>query len=65
MAWNPEIPTQFIVANDDDRNPSINIWDLRNPQYPVATYADIHRQGILSFSWNLEDPSLLISSGKD
>lgn len=37
MVWNPQIPTQFLVANDDD-NPSLNIWDLRNPDYPVATY---------------------------
>lgn len=38
IIWNPTIPTQFVVANDDDSNPSFNIWDLRNPQYPVATF---------------------------
>jgi len=65
MMWNPEIPTQFVVANDDDKNPSINIWDLRNPDYPVATFNDIHYSGILSFSWCLSDPSLVVSSGKD
>ena len=31
IVWNPEIPTQFLVANDDDQNPSFNVWDLRNP----------------------------------
>jgi protein transport protein SEC31 len=65
MMWNPEIPTQFVVANDDDKNPSINIWDLRSPDYPVATFNDIHYSGILSFSWCLSDPSLVVSSGKD
>lgn len=65
MMWNPEIPTQFVVANDDDKNPTINIWDLRNPDYPVATFNDIHYSGILSFSWCLSDPSLVVSSGKD
>lgn len=65
MMWNPQIPTQFVVANDDDKNPSINIWDLRNPDYPVATYNDIHYSGILSFSWCLADPSLVVSCGKD
>ena len=65
MMWNPQIPTQFVVANDDDKNPTINIWDLRNPGYPVATFNDIHYSGILSFSWCLSDPSLVISSGKD
>lgn len=63
--WNPEIPTQFVVANDDDKNPTINIWDLRNPGYPVATFNEIHYSGILSFSWCLSDPSLVVSSGKD
>lgn len=65
MMWNPLIPTQFLVANDDDKNPTINIWDLRNPHYPVATFNDIHYSGILSFSWCLSDPSLVISTGKD
>jgi len=65
LMWNPEIPTQFVVANDDDKNPSINIWDLRNPDYPVATFNDIHYSGILSFNWCLSDPSLVVSSGKD
>jgi protein transport protein SEC31 len=54
-----------VVANDDDKNPTINIWDLRNPDYPVATFNDIHYSGILSFSWCLSDPSLVVSSGKD
>lgn len=65
MMWNPLDPTQFVVANDDDKNPSINIWDLRNPDYPWATFSDIHYGGILSFSWCLSDPSLVVSSGKD
>lgn len=53
IIWNPVIPTQFVVANDDDQNQSINIWDLRNPQYPVATYANLHQAGISSVSWCL------------
>jgi len=54
-----------LVANDDDQNPSLNIWDLRYPDYPVATYQNLHYNGILSLSWSLSDPSLLVSSGKD
>jgi len=65
MMWNPEIPTQFVVANDDDQNPTINVWDLRNPDYPVATYNDIHYNGILSFSWCISDAALVASTGKD
>lgn len=65
MVWNPEIPTQFLVVNDDDQNPSMNIWDLRNPDYPVATYQDLHYNGILSVAWSQSDPNLIISSSKD
>ena len=53
------------MANDDDANPCINVWDLRNPDYPVATFPDIHYAGILSASWSLEDPNMVISSSKD
>ena len=65
IVWNPEIPTQFLVANDDDQNPSFNVWDLRNPQYQVATFADLHYNGILSVAWSASDPALLVSSAKD
>ena len=65
MMWNPVEPLQFVVANDDDTNPSFNIWDLRNPNYPVAEFKNIHTKGILSVSWCLEDPSLVVSSAKD
>lgn len=54
-----------MVANDDDLNPVINVWDLRNPNYPVATFPNIHRAGILSLSWCLSDPALVVSAGKD
>lgn len=54
-----------MVANDDDQNPSFNIWDLRNPDYPVATFSDIHYNGILSVAWSPTDPNLVVSSAKD
>ena len=54
-----------MVANDDDLNPMLNIWDLRYPDYPAASFSNIHYNGILSVSWNLTDPNLIISSGKD
>lgn len=38
IIWNPTIATQFVVVSDDDENPCFNIWDLRNTQYPVATF---------------------------
>jgi protein transport protein SEC31 len=65
IIWNPTIATQFVVASDDDQNPSFNIWDLRNPQYPVATYQNLHSQGITSVNWCPHDFNLVASSAKD
>ena len=65
LVWNPEIPTQFMVANDDDTLPTLNIWDLRHTAYPVATFNDIHYKGILGISWCLADSNLVASSAKD
>eukprot|EP00971_Amphidinium_carterae_P066757 1321947-Amphidinium_carterae.1 len=64
VAWNPEVPTQLLVAYDDDRNPSMQMWDLRNCQYPFKETAG-HTKGILGVSWNPMDPNLLMSCGKD
>lgn len=65
MMWNPELATQFVVANDDDKNPSFNVWDLRKTDYPVATFQNIHYSGITSISWCLSDPNLVVSTGRD
>ena len=65
MVWNPLVPTQFVVANDDDANPSFNIWDLRNPQYPVTTFQNLHQSGILSVAWCPQDSNLVVSSSRD
>ncbi len=47
LAWNPEVPTQVMVAYNDDNNPSLQLWDLRNSSYPFKEHAgeineDIH-----------------------
>jgi len=64
VVWNPEKPTQLIVAYDDDRQPSMQMWDLRNVKYPFKETAG-HSKGILGVSWNVMDPNLLMSCGKD
>mmetsp|Transcript_33963 Transcript_33963/g.25048 ORF Transcript_33963/g.25048 Transcript_33963/m.25048 type:complete len:141 (+) Transcript_33963:377-799(+) len=46
IVWNPEVPTQFLVANDNEQLPFLNIWDLRNPDYPVATFQEVHYNAI-------------------
>jgi hypothetical protein len=40
------------------------MWDLRNPNCPVATYNDIHYRGITSISWCLSDPNLVVSTDR-
>lgn len=64
VAWNPDLPTQLLVAYDDDRQPSMQLWDLRNVQYPIKETAG-HSKGILGVSWNSQDSNLLLSCGKD
>eukprot|EP00930_Biecheleria_cincta_P047447 TRINITY_DN3289_c0_g2_i1.p1 TRINITY_DN3289_c0_g2~~TRINITY_DN3289_c0_g2_i1.p1 ORF type:complete len:1170 (+),score=202.35 TRINITY_DN3289_c0_g2_i1:163-3510(+) len=64
VAWHPEVPTQLMVCYDDDRQPSMQMWDLRNCQYPFKETAP-HTKGILSVSWNQMDPNLILSCGKD
>ena len=35
LQWNPEVATQLIVASDDDRSPTLQVWDLRNSISPA------------------------------
>ncbi|CAE8629816.1 unnamed protein product [Polarella glacialis] len=64
IAWHPEVPTQLMVCYDDDRQPSMQMWDLRNCQYPFKETAP-HSKGVLGVAWNSMDPNLILSCGKD
>lgn len=64
FSWHPAIATQLLVASDDDRTPSLQLWDLRNSSSPVREFHG-HAKGVLSLAWSLDDPRLLLSSGKD
>jgi len=64
VAWHPEVPTQLLVTYDDDRNPTMQMWDLRNCSYPFKETGG-HSKGILGVAWNMMDPNLIISCGKD
>jgi protein transport protein SEC31 len=46
VAWHPEVPTQLIVAYDDDQQPSMQMWDLRHAQYPFKETQG-HSKGVL------------------
>jgi len=64
LQWNPEVATQLIVASDDDRAPALQLWDLRNSVSPVKELTG-HTKGVLSMAWNVHEPSIMLSSGKD
>ncbi|KAI8607431.1 WD40-repeat-containing domain protein, partial [Chytriomyces sp. MP71] len=64
ISWNPDSPTQIVTASDDDANPVILVWDLRNSRAPEKVLSG-HTQGILHVSWCPKDSDLLLSCGKD
>lgn len=64
IAWDPTVPTKLATATSNDQDPVILLWDLRNSNAPEKTLR-LHDQGILSLSWCLQDPRLLLSCGKD
>mmetsp|Transcript_32134 Transcript_32134/g.91150 ORF Transcript_32134/g.91150 Transcript_32134/m.91150 type:complete len:1157 (-) Transcript_32134:57-3527(-) len=64
LQWNPEVATQLIVASDDDRSPTLQLWDLRNSVSPLKELTG-HSKGVLSMAWNVMDPTLMLSTGKD
>ncbi|KAJ3056979.1 protein transport protein S31 [Rhizophlyctis rosea] len=64
VAWNPDLPTQVVTASDDDHNPVLLIWDLRNASAPERTLSG-HQKGVLSVAWCSKDSDLLLSCAKD
>ena len=64
LQWNPEVATQLVVASDDDRSPTLQMWDLRNSVSPIREFVG-HGKGVLGMSWSPHDTSLLLSCAKD
>lgn len=64
VAWHPTQLTKLITASQSDVCPLILSWDLRNATEPEKILEG-HTKGVLSLDWCLQDPNLLISSGKD
>ena len=36
IEWHPDLPTRMMTASEEDRNPVLQIWDLRNAMMPVV-----------------------------
>lgn len=64
LSWNPDIPTQFLVAFNDDTNPCIQMWDMRNCTYPFKEYQE-HSRGVTCASFCDLDSNLIVSSARD
>ncbi|XP_014832360.1 PREDICTED: protein transport protein Sec31A-like isoform X1 [Poecilia mexicana] len=64
MLWHPDVATQLVLASEDDRQPVIQMWDLRFATSPLKVLEN-HKRGILSISWSQSDSELLLSSAKD
>lgn len=60
VEWHPTINTKLVTSTEG----SIMTWDLRNSHAPEKVM-DSHTSGVLSLDWCKQDPTLLISSGKD
>ena len=64
LSWNPDVPTQLLVAYNDDSNPCIQLWDMRNCSYPFREFQE-HSRGVTCASFCDLDSNLLVSSGRD
>ncbi|SBT31629.1 protein transport protein SEC31, putative (SEC31) [Plasmodium ovale wallikeri] len=64
LTWLSNQPTQILVSYDDDKNPCLQLWDLRNSNYPIKEIIG-HSKGINNISFSDIDSNLLLSSGKD
>jgi len=64
IAWHPNVATQMVIGNEDDRYPVIQMWDLRYAASPMKVFEG-HSRGVMSLDWCPQDSDLLMSCGKD
>lgn len=65
LAWHPDIPTQIIIACDQDEATGAVLYDLRNASAPVSAYTHHNSHGVSSTSWCPHDSDLLLTSSQD
>lgn len=64
VLWNPDSKVNLITTCDDDSNPVIHCWDLKNYLAPSHTLTG-HTAGVMSASFCPQDHKMLLSSGRD
>ena len=64
LSWNPDIPTQLMIAYNDDQNPCVQLWDMRNCSFPFREFQE-HSRGVTCASFCDLDSNFLVSSGRD
>ncbi|XP_047315605.1 protein transport protein SEC31 homolog B-like [Impatiens glandulifera] len=64
LQWHPDVATQLVVASDDDNDPFLRLWDMRNTMSPVREFVG-HTKGVIAMSWCPSDSSYLLSCAKD
>lgn len=64
LSWNPEIPTQLMIAYNDDQNPCVQLWDMRNCSYPFREFQE-HSRGVTAAAFCDLDGGFMVSSGRD
>ncbi|TID14785.1 hypothetical protein CANINC_004456 [Pichia inconspicua] len=62
--WHSSQSTKLVTATDNDSEPLILTWDLRNSSVPEKIMKG-HKKGILSLDWCHSDSNLLLTSGRD
>jgi protein transport protein SEC31 len=64
LSWNPDLPTQLLIAYNDDSNPCVQLWDMRNCSYPFREFQE-HTRGVTCASFCDLDGSLIATAGRD
>ena len=47
-AWNPASPMQIVTASEDDYDPTLLVWDLRNARYESTNAPKLSSFGALT-----------------
>ena len=61
MAWHPSVATQIVVAYEDDNNPVMQLWDLRQTVSYVHEFQGHHK--VCPVSGNSAQHCLTIGTG--